>query len=59
MKNIVFLPTFLSIHADDYKELVNEVKKKDRELVVLVKKSKYEIGNGRSVSCAFKTTRTD
>lgn len=37
----MLMPTFLTIHAEDYKELVAEVKKKDRELVVLVKKSKY------------------
>ena len=52
------MPTFLTIHADEYKEIVDEVKKKDKELVVLVKRSKYESGNGRSYSCASKTSRT-
>lgn len=58
VKSLVMMPTFLTIHAEEYKELVDEVKRKDRELVVLVKKSKYEHG-GRSYSCAAKTTRTD
>jgi hypothetical protein len=53
------MPTFLTIHADDYKDIVGEVKRKDRELVALVKKSKFENGNGRSYSCAAKTTRTE
>lgn len=53
------MPTFLTIHADEYKEIVDEVKKKDKELVVLVKRSKYESGNGRSYSCASKTSRTE
>lgn len=47
------MPTFLNIHNEEYKELVNHVKKRDKELVLLVKKSKYE--QPRSQSCNLRS----
>lgn len=41
IKKMIILPTFLTIDNNDYKELVDYVKKIDRNLVSLVKKSKF------------------
>lgn len=35
------MPTFLNIHSEEYRDIVSHVKKRDRELVILVKKSKF------------------
>ena len=59
VKGMISMPSFLTIHSDEYKDLASHVRKRDKELLMLVKKSKFESNHGRSYSCAAKTSRTE
>lgn len=55
---LIEMPKFLTIQSDEFKRLVNHVRKQDKELVVLVKRSKYD-NTGRAKSCYSKTMKTE
>ncbi len=57
---MVVMPTFLTIENDDFERVVREMKKVDRELVVVVKESKYsqEYKMNRTIGCVTEPDST-
>lgn len=51
------MPRFMSFNHQEYSTLVNYVKKRDRELVISVKNSKYET-RSKSISYDRRITKT-
>ena len=41
VKKLICMPTFLTIDSDDFDRVIKEIKKVDKELVLVVKESKY------------------
>jgi hypothetical protein len=48
VKKLILMPTFLTIHAEEYSQLASYVKKNDPDLAQLVKSSKYSGGRSSS-----------